>query len=161
MDKALDKLERRAAPYRYLVRDIPVEPSTICGFLGCSAELPEDETIQSLVEKFHQAPQFDSDLTRKQIWLQICERHQALGPPQKCIPDWPLETNFIQVADNLIEKLGNWLDAVFSDEMSLVSCAGWQPFVSSIMLCCEDALEFGSLERLAQFKIAPRVSCAG
>ena len=161
MDKALDKLERRAAPYRFLVKDVPTAPSAICGFQGCSVELPEDDMIQSLIKQFHQAPQFDRDLTRRQIWLQICEHHQELGPVQKVIPDWPLDINFAKVADILIEQLGNWLNAVLSDEMTLVSCAGWQPFVSSIMLCCEDALQFDYVERYIQINIAPGTSCAG
>lgn len=155
------KLERRAAPYRYIYKDVPLEPSTICGFEGCTVELPKDDEIQSLVEDFHQVPKFNYKLTRKVIWQLICERHQELSPVEQSTPEWPLVTKFAKLADHLIGKVDDLLDTIFSDDISLVSCAGWLPFVSSIILCCEDACDYGALDRPVQLQVAPIVSCSG
>ena len=163
IQKATSKHERRAPPYRYVLKDVPVEPTTTCGFEGCIVELPAaDDKIQLFVEDFHQAPKFDGKLTRKFIWQKICKRHQELDPiEQGNPPDWPLHTDFVLLSKTLIAKVDGWLNEALSDDVSLVSCAGWLPFVSSIMLSCEDAFEFASTDEITRINLTPDFSCAG
>lgn len=157
----MDKRDRHAVAYRYIIKDIVVAPDTVCGFEGCKVVLPEDRMIRLLLERFHQAPEFDADLTRKRIWQGICEQHQEIHPAEQQSMDWPLITNFVALADNILLKVDGWLDRVFKEDVDVALCSGWPPFVNSIMLSFEDAYGFGCADGATQTFVAPDVRSSG
>lgn len=75
--------------------------------------------------------------------------------------DWPLITHFVALADNILVKLDGWLDRVFRREVDVALCAGWAPFVNSIMLSFEDAYGFGCADGATQTFVTPDVKSAG